>query len=136
MTWEKIFRRVVILFVVTLLFATTAHAQIQTYEGVGEYFMSDNETIDFAKNKAELDAERNVLEKICVYVRSDTEVVNSELSDDEIIIISTGILRVIDTKFSFEPKPDWTVVKSFVTAEIDTDELKALLEREVKKLKK
>ena len=56
--------------------------------------------------------------------------IDNELDDDEVITISAGILRVTDTKFSIEDDADGLLVKAFVTAEIDTDELETLLERE------
>ena len=57
--------------------------------------------------------------------------IDNELDDDEVITISAGILRVTDTKFSIEDDIDGLLVKAFVTAEIDTDELETLLEQEI-----
>ena len=48
--------------------AVTVHAEIKTYSGVGEYLMT-TETVDFAKNQAEIFAERDILDKIRVYVK-------------------------------------------------------------------
>ena len=115
-----------------LFFMTVTRAEIQTYEGVGEYFVTD-ETVDFAKNQAEIIAQRTILEEICVYVKSKSTMIDYELDNDEIITISAGILRVIDTKVSITADDDEIIVKSFVTAQVDTDELEKLLEQEVKK---
>lgn len=115
-----------------LFFMTVTCAEIQTYEGVGEYFVTD-ETVDFAKNQAELIAQRTILEEICVYVKSKSTMIDYELDNDEIITISAGILRVIDTKFSITADDGEIIVKSFVTAQVDTDELEKLLEQEVKR---
>ena len=111
---------------------TVTRAEIQTYEGVGEYFITD-ETIDFAKNQAELIAQRDILESICVYVKSQSNMINHELGNDEIITVGAGILRMIDTKFSITANDIGVSVKSFVTAQIDTDELEKLLEQEIKR---
>ena len=54
------------------------------------------------------------------------------LNYDEIIVIGAGILRVTNTKFFIDEYNGGLLVKSFVMAEIDTDELETLLEREVK----
>ena len=58
MLWGKIFRQAAFL-VIAMIFLTSAttYAEIKSYEGVGEYFMTD-ETIDFAKNQAALSAQR------------------------------------------------------------------------------
>ena len=39
-----------------------AHAEVKTYEGVGEYVMSDFETPDTAKQRAKVRAEQNAQE--------------------------------------------------------------------------
>lgn len=132
MKWRKIFLRAVMLVIFPILFfVTVTHAEIQAYEGVGKYFITD-ETIDFAKSQAELIAHRTILEEICVYVKSQSTMIDYELDNDEIITISTGILRVIDTKFSITADDGEIIVKSFVTAQIDTDELENLLKQEIK----
>ena len=131
MNGENLFRRCFIALIGAIFALNASIACAEVYEGAGVYFMTD-ETVEFAKNKAELEAQRDVLEKICVYVKSISTVINNQLENDEIITISAGILHVIDTKFSMEPKDGLIEVKSFVTAQIDIDELKKLLERAIK----
>ena len=132
MSWRKIFRRTAILLTFMSFFALSeAHAEIKIYEGVGEYLMTD-ETVNFAKEQAETLAQRDILEKICVYVEEESIMIDNELDKDEIITISAGILYVIDTKFSMAEDDAGIIVKSFVTAQIDTDELKILLDKAVK----
>lgn len=127
----KLFLRGLIAFLITINLFTAAHAEIQTYEGYGEYLMTD-ETVEFAKNQAELAAQRDILDKIFVYVKSQSTMIDNELDNDEIITISAGILHVIETKHYFESEVDGILVKALVTAQIDTDELKKLLEQEIK----
>ena len=117
--------------VVMILFASTAHAEIKTYTGYGEYLMTD-ETIDYAKEQAELYAQRDVLDKVCVFVKGQSLMIDNELSDDEVTTISAGILHVTDTKFSFDMDADGILIKSTVTAQIDTAELDTLLEQAIK----
>ena len=127
-----LFKRTAALLIVTILFAAaTAHAEIKIYTGIGEYTMNDK-TIEFAKNQAELIAERNALEQVKLYIKSNSRIVNSKLVEDEIIVIAAGILHVKDTKFEIDDDADEFIVKAFVTAEIDVDELKKLLEHEIK----
>ena len=129
MLWRKIFRQAAFLVVALIFFTSaTACAEIKSYEGVGEYFMTD-ETIDYAKNQAELSAQRNVLEKVSVYVKEISVMIDHELDSEEIITFSAGILRVIETKFAMEDDGDGITVKSFVTIEIDIEEVIKLLEQ-------
>lgn len=132
MNKENFFRRGLIAFLIAINLFSVAHAEIKTYEGVGEYLMT-TETVDFAKNQAELAAQRAILEQICVYIKSKSTMIDNELDNDEIVTVSAGILRIVDIKFSMKDDSDGFNVKSFVTAKIDTDELEKLLEQEVKR---
>ena len=127
----KIFRQIVsiIFFSVIFLSATVSHAEIIVHNGVGEYFMSDDEAVDFAKEQAEQVAQRDILEQVSVYVERQAKMIDHELDNEEIFTISTGIIHVTDTKFSMTPEDDGILIKSFVTAYIDTDELENLLKQ-------
>ena len=120
-----------ILLAIMLLSMTPAHAVTKTYQGVGEYTMAD-ETIDSAKTKAELVAERDVLEQVSFYVKNQSAARNSKLENDEIIVIAAGILHVTDTKFQINDDGDTLRIIALVTADIDVDELEKLLEQAVK----
>ena len=126
----KIFRQIVSIIFFSMIFfiAMVSHAEIIVYNGVGEYFMTD-ETVTFAKEQAEQVAQRDILEQVSVYVEHQAKMIDHELDSDEIITISTGIIHVTDTKFSMTDENDGILVKSFVTAYIDTDELENSLEQ-------
>ena len=109
-------------FVLIFFFASVVHAEIQTYEDVGE-FVTKNETLDFAKNQAKKDAIRNIAEKIFVEVQSNSEIKNSELTHDEIILRTENFLRIVDVRYKFEEERGELLLKAFVTAEIDTAEI-------------
>ena len=126
----KIFLQALAIFFV-IVGTTVAHAEVQTYTGVGEYFMAEDTTVDFAKYQASISAERDALEQVKVYVRSQSKMIDGKIDDDDIIAIGAGILCVKDTKFSIEDTAQGLLVKAIVTAEIDIDELETLLEREI-----
>lgn len=126
--------RRLIIFVLVLLCANAAHAAVETITGVGVYYVSDDETLAYAKEQAELSAEVSALEQAAVFVKSYTAVNNFRLSDDEIIAIAAGILYVKDVSHEIGEEFDgMLVVKATVTAEIDTDEVAELLEREIQR---
>lgn len=134
MNFRKIFRQIFsALFIVSILICNSvSHAEIKNYEGHGEYYIVDDETNDFAKKQAELEAWRNILDKICVYVKANSVMIDNELDEDEIITIAAGILRVIETKHAIKVEDDALIVRAFVTATIDTDELESLLDNAIK----
>ena len=124
---KRFFAAIFALFLLT----ATAQAQIQTYTGNGEYLMSDDENVDFAKSRAAIEAERNILDQVCVYVRGISQTIDNELDNDEIISISAGILHVTDTKYQLLDDAQGILVKATVTAQIDIDEVKTLLDRAI-----
>ena len=118
----------VLLFFVALTFTSIGHAEIQIYEGVGEYAMMNDETMDFAKYQAQIEAERNIAEQVYVYVQSQTETNMQVYNHDEIIVMSEMIMKIIEVKHQILPATDDTfIVRAIVKAEIDTDEIDKLM---------
>ena len=65
------------LMIVGIFFtATTAQAEMQTYEGHGEYQVQKGETIDFGRQRAKKFAERDALEQIYLFVSSQSSAEN------------------------------------------------------------
>ena len=108
---------------------SVAQAQVQTYTGVGEYFMSDLENMEIAKQRAKLYAQRDAQEQAGVYVESRTEVVNSQVTKDEINTITNGIINIIDTKYETSPQDDGTLIRATVKANIDSNQIIDYLNR-------
>lgn len=117
--------------------APQAQAEILAYEGVGEYYMEEeNISLSEAKDKAKLMAQVAVVEQASVKVAGTTEVKNSKLTKNEIELIAAGIIKVQDVKYNISSELDTLLVKAVVKAEIDTDEIPALVEQELAKRKK
>ena len=110
------------------IFASSVHAEIQIYEDVGEFVLAD-ETLDYAKNQAKLNGARNIIEQIFVKIQSSTEVKNSELIRDEIITESKSLLHIIDVKYKVEQEGEEILIKAFVTAEVDSEEIKNIIKK-------
>ena len=118
---KKVFLSVV---VGSLLLMSSLHAQVMTYTGSDEYIMSEFETIDIAKQRAEQKAIRNAQEQAGVYVESNTQVVNMMVTKDEIRTMTAGILKVTDVQYQLTPLEGGKslIVKATVKADIDTDD--------------
>ena len=117
--------------------APQAQAEILAYEGVGEYYMEgENVSLSEAKDKAKLMAQVAVVEQASVKVAGTTEVKNSKLTKNEIELIAAGIIKVQDVKYNISSEMGTLLVKAVVKAEIDTDEIPALVEQELAKRKK
>ena len=123
-------------FLTMFLFASIAHAEIKNYSGTGEYIMSEYETLDVAKQRAKQKAERNACEQAGVFVSSYTKVKNFQVQEDEIIAITSGILKIFDVQENLIPQSDGKtiLIQVKIKASIDSDEINKYLEKNFDKL--
>lgn len=91
-----------IVIVASLLFMPTTHAEVKTYTGTGEYYMSDFETPDVSKQRAKQRAEQNACEQAGVFVKSFSKSKDLELAEDVIITMTNGILKILDVQYHRE----------------------------------
>ena len=115
----------------SFLVAAPASAEIKTYEGVGEYVMSDFETPDVAKQRAKVRAEQDAQERAGVFVNSYTRVENLQVTEDEVIAITSGIMSIIDTSYERVVEGDGELFRARIKANIDTDKIGRWLEKGV-----
>ena len=129
--YQKVLMTLLILGI--LIFATVASAEIKFFEGVGEYYMENSdETLAQAQDKAKLAAELKIIEQAQVHIQSYSEMNNSNLTQDEIVSITAGIINVTNVKYSLKTENDGILLMcAVVTAEIDTDKISELVEREI-----
>ena len=126
-------KKIVLLTFLTLFaLASLANAEIQTYEGTGEYIMSDFETPDIAKQRAKARAEQNAVEQAGVYVKSYTRTVNSVVAEDEVIAIANTIIKVNKVDYTTTPVNDsggsFRIVAK-IQATVDSAKIDAWLKR-------
>ena len=126
-------KRLIVSLMALLMMASTVGAEIKTYEGVGVYYMkSTSETLENSKSEAKKYAERDVLEQIEIYVASESEVRNLRLTEDELVTIAAGIMKVTEIRYKLETDDETAAlrVECRLKAMVDSDEIPVLLERE------
>lgn len=121
-----------ILIVLASFFITgVASAEIKTYEGFGEYAMSDFETPEVAKQRAKQRAEQNAQEKAGVFVKSNTRVKNLQVQEDEIEVMTAGIMKVQSVEYDKKIDESGFIFSAKIIADIDTDEIDNWLNKNV-----
>ena len=137
MRYGKSLRNALAAFLVLggLAMTSPAEAEVLSLEGIGEYYMEDDSmSLSKAKDEAKLLAEIDAVEQARVNVESDTTVQNSKLTKNEITTIAAAILMVQKVDYTISSDfDDVMVVKAVIKADIDTDEIPALVERELKR---
>lgn len=114
----------------SLFFMPAAHAEIETYTGEGKATMSEAETLEKVIERAKTYALRNAREKAGVYIRSQSRLRDLELVEDEVITLTSGILKIKDSKTEKTLVNDAIQVVVTLTVTIDSDDL----QREIDKL--
>lgn len=113
-----------------LLFAHTGlAASKETIYASYKYALGDSDTKSDAKKIAFIEAKRLCLEKAGVYLESNTEVLNSQLSKDEIKTYTGGILKVEVVSEQFKAVGESLTLFMEVKAEIDLKEISENLKR-------
>ena len=137
MRYGKSLRNALAAFLVLggLAMTSPAETEVLSLEGIGEYYMEDDSmSLSKAKDEAKLLAEIDAVEQARVNVESDTTVQNSKLTKNEITTIAAAILMVQKVDYTISSDfDDVMVVKAVIKADIDTDEIPALVERELKR---
>jgi len=120
-----------LIFISIFFFSPIAHAEIKNYSGFGEYLMSEFETLDVAKQRAKQKAARNAQEQAGVFVSSYTKIKNHQVTEDEIIAITNGILKIFDVKENLIPQDGGKniLIQVTIKASIDSDEINKWLEK-------
>ncbi len=113
-----------------LMMTGTANAEVRTYEGTGQYIMSDFETPELAKQRAKQRAEIDAQEKAGVWISSNVRVVNMQLQAEEIETMTAGIMCVQSVTYD-APITDSSgfIFTAHVVVDIDTAEIERWLEQ-------
>lgn len=122
----------VFLFVLTLSSLTIA--EIVSVEGIGYYYMEPTEVLAAAQKKAKEQAVRDALQKTEVAIIGESKSQDSVLTEDEVIAIAAGIVKVKAVRYDLKPAEKDTIeIKATVRAEVDTDEISVALQEERKR---
>lgn len=116
---------------VSLLTASVVHAEVKIYTGVGEYYMSDFETPNVAQQRAKQRAEQNACEQAGVFVKSFSRTKDFELVDDEVITMTSGILKIVDVQYHRENfDNNTTLIRATLKAQIDSNDVAKWLNKD------
>lgn len=111
-------------------------AAMQTIEADGTHIMGDTDSRDIAQKLAIEEAINNAALEAGTYIASYTTVKNFVITEDEIKSITSGIVRVLNQKITFEtPSADKWVCHAHIVAEVDTSTLEKLVDAYIEKQK-
>ena len=120
--------RVVVITMALLLLVGQAGAEVQTLTATHTYVLGDNDSHNDARQLCFLEAKRKVLEIAGVYIQSQTEVENLELTKDKISSYSAALLSVEIVKEDFGSSNGQNVLTLVVKADVDMTDVRKRLE--------
>ena len=124
-------KSVFFLFVVFWLNFSVCSAEILKLQATGEYTMSKYETLDFAQQCALIEAEKNAVESVGVYVRSIIQVKNSVVVFDEVISVACNLVKIVQKTFTQNIDSAGNVfVRADIFIEVDSDSVLQGLQRD------
>lgn len=122
------------LLLILSLWPPVTRAEIRVVTAQGEHRMGDRDTREDAIRLATEAAKQQALEEVAVYLESVTVVNNMDVTKDEIRTYTAGLVLVLEQNTDLRVDGDAIVVKTYLVAQIDTDEvshaIKALRENE------
>lgn len=120
-----------------LLIFSTVCAKVETYEGTDEYYvLGAVEDINVARSRARERALRDAREKAGVYIHTFSKMVNTNMVEDEILSIASGVLRVIETTDEIIQltNMDGYLIRATVRADIDTSNVEKFLQKDAEEM--
>lgn len=123
---------VAVLTAASFVMLPVAQAEVRTFEGTGECLMSEFETLDIVKQRAQERAEQNCVEQAGIYVKGYTRTVNMMVAEDEVTAIAGNVRNVTAVKFTTTPLENGLgmYVKAHIVAQVDSKRIDKWLSRD------
>ena len=107
-----------------LAYPNKVYAAIETFHATGEYLIGEFDTIEIAELHALDDAKMSAVEQAGVYVENYTKTKDMKVVHDEVQVIASQRIRVINKKISKIVLDTGDVkIRADITAEVDTSDV-------------
>ena len=110
-----------------LVLPTVVFAEIQTFTATHTYILGDHDSKDDARQRCLLEAKRNILEQAGVYIESESEVKNFDLTKDKITSFAAAVMQIKDTKEEVGFQQGHMTMTLKLTAQVDLVEVRKQL---------
>lgn len=109
---------------------TSSVCVAEPFRGVGEYYAEPTETVQAANDMALKEAMRRVSEQAAVALRSRSVAIDSELTNDEVVMATVSVLRILDRKFTIDTTPEGGIKSTAtITAEVDMEKAEEMAKK-------
>jgi hypothetical protein len=116
-----------VLSIVCLAVPSVVGAEVQTLTATHTYVLGDHDSKDDARQRCLLETKRKILEQAGVYIESESEMRNFDLTKDTITSFAAAVMQVKDTKENFGFENGHMKMTLTTTAQVDLDEIRKQL---------
>ena len=117
----------VIILLTALVLPAFAFAETQTFTATHTYILGDHDSKDDARQRCLLETKRKILEQAGVYIESESEVRNFDLTKDKITSFAAAVMQVKDTKEDVSFQQGHMTMTLKLTAQVDLEEVRKQL---------
>ena len=115
------------LSIVFLAAPSVVGAEVQIITATHTYVLGDHDSKDNARERCLLETKRTILEQAGVYIESESEVRNFDLTKDKITSFAAAVMQVKDTKEEVNFQQGHMTMTLKLTAQVDLEEVRKQL---------
>lgn len=128
-------KKLFVIIVIAMTFiSSVALAKVQTLTADGTYQMGENDSIASSKEGAKNDALRHAAEQAGVYVRSYSKTKNYQMTDDEIEVVATNVVKIKKCEYEQEYINNTLVFHAHIVVTVDDSKFDSLIKSEKKRM--
>jgi TPR repeat protein len=116
-----------VLSIICLAVPSVVGAEVQTLTATHTYVLGDHDSKDDARQRCLLETKRKILEQAGVYIESESEVRNFDLTKDTITSVAAAVMQIKDTKENFGFESGHMKMTLTTTAQVDITEVRKQL---------
>ncbi len=113
----------VITLMAALVLPPVAVAEVQTLTAMHTYVLGDRDSKEEARQRCLLESKRKILEQAGVYMKSESEVKNFDLTKDTITSFAAAVMQVKDSKEHFGFENGHMTLTLTIKADVDLEEV-------------
>ena len=124
---NKILSMLLAILMSNFIFISNVQAEVETFEGHGDFLWTEGESIEESKETAKLEALRYISQQVYIEIRNRQKNRDSILDYDEIEGKTESIIRIINEGYKLMPEKEGIIIRAIIIAEVDIEELEKLI---------
>ena len=126
---NKIFSMLLFILMSNFIFISNVQAEVETFEGHGDFLWTKGESIEESKETAKIEALRYISQQVYTEIKNRQQNKDSTLDYDEIEGKTESIIRIMNEEYKLIEEKEGFIIRAIIIAEVDIDEIEQLLKQ-------